>query len=171
MDTGNIITIVLRLIHIFSGIAWVGGLWLFVLFVSPTVAALGPDGGKFVAHLVLQTRYIVYVAGAAGLTILAGWTLWIYRYGLPSLQTAPGVTFALGGVFGLIAGIIGGAIVAPTARQLATLGTEIARGGKPPTPEQGAQMKGMQARLKSASEWTAILATIAVLCMATARYL
>ena len=167
----EIITIVLRIIHIFSGVAWVGGAWAFVFYVEPTVHFLGPDGGKFMNYFINVRRYPVYATTAAVLTVLAGWTLWFLRYGVPSLQTGAGLTFAIGGVLGLIALGVGGAIVGPTATKLSALGQEIAKGGKPPTPEQGAQIAAYQARMSSAGLWAAILAALAVLCMAIARYI
>ena len=36
-----------RLLHIFAGVLWVGGVVLIALFVQPTVRAIGPAGGQF----------------------------------------------------------------------------------------------------------------------------
>lgn len=167
----DILTILLRIIHIFSGIMWVGGAWIIVFFIEPSVTALGADGGKFMGHLITVRRYGVIITIAAVLTVLAGWTLWFKNWGLSTLNTGPGIAFALGGVFGLITLAIGGGITGPTSTKLAQLGGEIARAGKPPTREQGAEMQALQARLKMAGQWTAIFASLAVLMMATARYL
>ncbi|HZQ10533.1 MAG TPA: hypothetical protein VFD70_28400 [Anaerolineae bacterium] len=160
----EIVTIILRIIHIFAGIAWVGGAWLFVFFVEPSLEALGPDAGKFMSYMVNVRRYPIYITTAAALTLLAGWTLWFLRY--RGLQTAADWTFAIGGIFGLIAGFIGGAVVGRAAGQLTALGAEIGRGGKAPTPEQRTQMTALQTQMKSAGLWTAIFAALAVLCMA-----
>jgi uncharacterized membrane protein len=165
------LTLLLRIIHIFAGIFWVGAAWFFFFFVEPTSHALGPDGGKFVGYMVNVRRFPVYVTVAAILTVLAGWTLWFMRYSIPGLRTGPGLVFAIGGIFGLIALGIGGAINGPTAAKLTKLGGEIASAGKPPTQEQLAQVAALQARLHTASLWTAIVTALAVLMMATARYI
>ena len=49
--------LVLRLIHVASGAFWVGAVFSFFLFVSPTARALGPEGQRFVAHLISRQRF------------------------------------------------------------------------------------------------------------------
>jgi uncharacterized membrane protein len=168
MDT---LTIVLRIVHIFAGVFWVGSSWMFEFFLAPTVEALGPDGGKFMGYLMTRRRMGVFITVAAILTVLAGWTLFFMHYGIAGLSTPVGVTFAIGGIIGLIALVIGGAVTGPTATKMAKLGGEIAGAGKPPTPDQQAEMGKLQKRLKSAGLWTAILTSLALLMMASARYI
>jgi len=164
------VTIILRLIHIFAGVLWVGAAWIGYFFLEPTVRALGPDGGKFMGYMVTSRRYSVVLMIAAILTILAGWSLWFMRYGVPSLQTGPGLAFAIGGVVGLAAAAVGGGLVGPASARMGALGREIAAGKKPPTPEQASEMASLQARLHTGGLWTAILTTIALFLMAIARY-
>ena len=47
----------LRFVHIFSAIFWVGTTLFLVLFLEPTVRSLGPDGGKFMQRLLGGTRF------------------------------------------------------------------------------------------------------------------
>ncbi len=166
----DIVTIILRIIHIFSGVLWVGAAWVGALFLEPTARALGPDGGRFMGYMVTNRRYAIYISVAAVLTLLAGWTLFFMRYGIAGLSTGPGLTFAIGGILGLIAGGVGGGVVGRASNRLSALGGEIARGGKPPTPEQAAELAALQAQLRSGGVWTAILTSLAVLAMAIARY-
>lgn len=51
------------------------------------------------------------------------------------------------------------------------LGRQVAELGAPPTPEVGAEMGAIQARLKVAARVSLGLLVIAVLAMSTARYL
>jgi hypothetical protein len=166
----EIVTIILRIVHIFAGVFWVGAVWIGVFFLEPTSRALGADGGKFLGHLVSVRRYPIYLSIAAVLTLLAGWILFFMRYGIAGLQTGPGLAFAIGGILGLIAGGFGGGVVGPTSSKLAALGQEIAQGGKPPTPEQLAQLSALQSRLRRGNVWTAVFASLALLLMALARY-
>ena len=167
----EIVTIVLRIVHIFSGVAWAGTAWALVLFLEPTARALGPDGGKFLGYMISVRRFHIYMSVVGGLTVLAGWILFFMRYGIAGLSLPTGVAFAIGGVLGLIALGIGGGITGPSSVRLVTLGGELAKAGKPPGPEQAAQMAALQARLRTAGLWTAILTALAVLMMATARYI
>jgi hypothetical protein len=164
----EILTILLRILHIFAGVAWVGGVWMLVLFVEPTVRALGPDGGKFMNYLVTMRRYPLYATVAAATTLLAGLVLFGLKWG-PVWSTPKGLTFLVGGVFGLIAGGVGGMVGATTGR-LTALGGEIAQQGGPPTAQQLSDLRALQERLRSLSLVTAILTSIALLAMAAARY-
>jgi len=162
-------TILLRLIHIFAGVFWVGAAWIGAFYLEPTARALGPDGGKFIGHMMTVRRYSIAIMVAAILTLLAGWGLWFMRYGIPSLSTNAGLVFFIGGLVGLVAGGIGGA-VGSTGGKLTRLGGEIAKQGKPPTPEQQAEMKALQDRMRQFGLWAAILTSIALFMMAIARY-
>jgi hypothetical protein len=167
----DILTIVLRIIHIFAGVFWVGSAWLFAFFLGPTTQALGADGGKFMGHLLSKMRLSVYITVAAGLTVLAGLILFFMHYGIAGLSTPVGFVFGMGGVFGLIGLGIGGGLVGPTSVKLMALGGQIAAAGKPPTSAQQAEMGALQKRLSSASLWNAIFVSIALLMMAAARSL
>lgn len=166
----DIVAIVLRILHIFSGVFWAGSAWVLAFFLGPTAAALGADGGKFMNYLLGKLRFSIYVTIAAIVTVLAGLVLFFLHYGIAGLSTPTGLTFAIGGVFGLIALGIGGAVTGPTSLKMTRLGGEIAAAGKPPTPAQGAEMGALQKRLASASLWNAIFVSLALLLMASARY-
>lgn len=167
----EIVTIVLRLLHIIPAVFWVGAAWITTFFIEPTATEAGQEGGKFLGQLMTGRRLSVYITVAAILTVLAGWTLWILRYGVASLSTPTGLGFAIGGVFGLIGLAIGGAVTGPTANRMARLAVELGAAKRPPTPEQAAQLAALQSRLRTASLWSAIFASLALLLMATARYL
>jgi uncharacterized membrane protein len=167
----DILTIVLRIIHIFAGVFWVGSAWLFAFFLGPATQALGADGGKFIGHLVNKMRLTVYITVSAILAVLAGLILFFLHYGIAGLSTPTGLVFGIGGVFGLVGLGIGGGLVGPTSLKLTQLGGEIARAGKPPTSAQQAEMSTLQKRLSSASLWNAIVVSLALLTMAAARYL
>ena len=48
--------IVLRIVHIFAGVAWVGGAALFFFYLEPAINKLGPDAEKFVDELVNRRK-------------------------------------------------------------------------------------------------------------------
>src|SRR5438552_12958885 len=93
--------VVLRLIHILSGIFWVGTTFFLVGFLQPVVAQSGPEGGRFAQRLMSQKRFQAAMSVAAGLTILSGLVL----YGLSSaafqhawVTSGPGLVLPLVGL-------------------------------------------------------------------------
>jgi hypothetical protein len=167
----DIVTIILRILHIFGGVFWVGAAWLVTFFVSPAAQSLGADGGKFMTTLMSRYRLPLYISVSAVITLVAGFILYYTRFiSLGLASTSSGMVFGLGGILGLVGGVIGGAVVGTTTTKLAALGGEIGRSGKPPTADQAAQLTALQSRLQTASLWNAIIVTLALLAMAVARY-
>ena len=166
----NTLMIVLRIIHIISGIFWVGGGLVMFFFIVPTLGATAEAGQKFAQHLMTQTRFTAIVTSAAILTVLAGSSLfWIDSDGLTSAWThsSVGLGFAIGAFFALI-GLIFGLMVGNTNGALAKLGAQIH--GKP-TPEQMVQIGALRKRLAVVSPINIYSLILATLLMAIARYL
>src|SRR2546430_9247198 len=92
MNSVNVTMVVLRLIHILSGIFWVGTTFFLVGFLQPVVAQSGPEGGRFAQRLMSQKRFQAAMSVAAGLTILSG--LVLYGRGSPGFQHASGTSGA-----------------------------------------------------------------------------
>ena len=166
----NLYVIVLRLIHIISGIFWVGSGLAFYFFIVPTLGATAEAGQKFAQHLITKTRFIAIVTTSAILTVLAGVLLyWRDSGGLTSawMHSAAGLGFGIGALFGLI-GLVFGLIVGNTNGALAKLGAQIQ--GKP-TPEQMTQINVLRTRLARVSPINAYALLLAALFMAISRYL
>ena len=166
----NVLVIVLRLIHILSGVFWAGASLVMFFFIGPTLGATAEAGQKFAQHLILKTRFTAIVTGTAFLTVLAGISLyWIDSDGLSSAWThsGAGLGFAFGAGFALL-GLIFGGMVGGTNGALAKLGSEIQ--GKP-TPEQLTQLGVLRKRLSVVSPLNAYSLLLAILLMAIARYL
>jgi uncharacterized membrane protein len=169
----NAITIILRLIHIFAGVFWVGSSLTLVGFVEPAARAIGPEGAKFMQRLTGQTRFTFFAALSAPLTVLAGLVLYWQDSGFRPewILTPSGLGFTVGGLAGIAAFVLGAAIIGPTAGQIAALGKEIQAAGGPPTPAQATKMHTLQEKLHRIGVWGAALLALAVVAMATARYL
>jgi len=166
----NYLMLVLRLLHIISGVLWVGAGLVMYFFIGPTLGATAEAGQKFAQHLITQTRFTAVITVAAILTVLAGASLyWIDSGGLTSawMHSGVGLGFGIGAFFGLI-GFIFGMMVGNTNGALAKLGMQIQ--GKP-TPEQMAQIGALRKRLSVVSPINAYSLLIATLLMAIARYL
>lgn len=163
--------LVLRLLHIPSGVLWVGGSLAFLWFVGPAVGATGQEGGKVMRQLILRTRWVTALTVAAGLTNLSGLLMYFRDAGGIRLwtQTSTGLMFTIGGLAGLTAGYFGPQI-GQMSKKLAQLGERVAMAEGPPSSEDQAELGRLQERMQSFGSIAAILLVIAVLAMASARY-
>jgi len=167
--------IVFRILHIGGGIAWVGSLFLFVVFVQPSVAAIAPAGAPFVAELLGRRKLVHWLLAFAVITIVAGaylyWKLWDAAGGFGDwIGSTYGAVLTAGAVAALAAFSIGSFVTRPRVGRLLFLGRQVAESGGPPSPEVAAEMQRLQATLKVAGRTALGLLTLAVLAMATARY-
>ena len=165
--------LILRLIHILFGVFWAGTAMFNAIFLIPAVRALGPAGGPVMQEIAAKRKLPVYFLVAGLLTVLSGFALfWHDSAGFSNgfMRSAGGMTFGIGGVFALIAVLLGIFVVTPAAMRLSKLGASIAAGAKPPTPEQAAEVQGLQIRLGMMAMLAAGLLTITTICMAVARY-
>jgi uncharacterized membrane protein len=164
--------IVLRVIHIGAGIFWVGSATFLLVFVEPTVHALGPQGGAFMAHMNQARRMPSIIAVSALVTIGAG--IWLYwrdtnGFDLDIITTPVGIGFTVGAVAAIVAFIVGLTMVRPRVVRLGAIAGAIGAG--PPSPEQGQQLGSIQRTLRSISIFNEVLLVIAVIAMASARFL
>ena len=81
----NFLMIVLRLLHIISGVVWVGAGLIMFFFIGPTLGATAEAGQKFAQHLMTKTRFTAVITTSAILTVLAGFGMyWIDSDGFTS---------------------------------------------------------------------------------------
>ena len=167
--------LIFRFLHIVAGALWVGSAFLFSGFIGPSAAEVGPSAGPLLTALVKKRRLPTVIKALSGITVLAGWIIWLKDmdlYGGLSewLGTNFGLVLTIGAVLASIAFVIGMIGIAPNVERLVDLGGEIAAGGGQPTPEQGAEMGRTQKALETASKVDLVLLLLAVSAMATARY-
>ncbi|NWG07896.1 MAG: hypothetical protein HXY35_14565 [Chloroflexi bacterium] len=166
----NTLTLILRLVHIIGGVLWVGGALLMNFFVAPSMRATGEAGKQFAGHFMGKTRFSTIMTASAVATVIAG--LWLYGIDSQWFTSAwqssgAGIGFGIGSVFGLV-GLVTGFMNGGNNKKLAQLGAQVQ--GKP-TPEQAAALGAIQKQqgwVVPVNTWSLILA---VLLMATARYL
>jgi hypothetical protein len=173
MTGEQLLQIALRIVHIGTGVFWVGTAWFFFGWVEPTTKAIGQQAGPFMHHVVSRRITSVLIA-ASTLNVLAGVTLyWRASGGLASawLQSPTGIGFTIGGLAAIAAWGIGLRVIAPTVEALDHAGGAMAAAGRPPTPEEGAAFHALEVRLHRAGVADTVLLAAAVLMMATSRYL
>jgi len=166
--------VVLRLVHIFAGIVWVGAAWFMAFKLNPTVRALGKDGQAFMRHLMQHSNTSRMMMVSSLLTTLAGLLLY-YRvsdhFNSDWITSTGGAVLTIGSLAGIGEFLFGGAVIGPTAKKLAGIGAELERAGGPPSADQMALLKALQSRLGRAETISLILTIIAVAGMSAARYM
>lgn len=158
-----------RIIHIVSGVFWVGGVLMMTFFIAPTVGATGEAGQKFVGHLMSNLKFSARMSAAAGMTILAGGILyWNDSAGFTSawMQSGAGTGFGIGATFALI-GFVFGILLGRTMKAMAQLGAQMQ--GKP-SSDQMTQMQALRKRQVTFSYLSALMLVSATIFMALARY-
>jgi uncharacterized membrane protein len=73
--------VALRIVHIAAGVIWVGSLFVVVVFVQPSAAALGAAGAPFMSEL-RRRRFVDVVFIDAVFTVVAGAFLYWYDWHL-----------------------------------------------------------------------------------------
>ena len=169
----NYLVIILRMLHIFSGIFWVGAALMMTFFVSPTVNATKEAGQGFMRHFMGNTKFNLAMWTAALTTVTAGAILyWIDSKGLTStwMHSGPGIGFGTAAFFALL-GLIVGVIQNRNFNAIAKLGGQIQSQGKPPSPEQVSRLQSLGNAIKLGGTLGTTFLILAALGMAIARYL
>ena len=169
------VVIGLRLVHVVSGILWVGGAFFTFRFLEPTAHELGPRAEEFMGQVMGKRKAPIYFTILAGLTVLAGTALfWIDSAGDPIgwiTRDTTGLLFGLGGVTAWTAFILGLVVIKPAFDRLGALAAQAKAAGGPPTAELMAEIGAVQARLKTIGQVDIALLSITIVTMAVARYL
>lgn len=165
----NCLIIILRLIHILSGVFWIGSIVFFSFFIMPAIRATAESGKKFLRQIAAKEHLGTAIEISARLAAIAGGFLfWFDSDGLTSkwLYSGPGWGFAIGGMFGLV-GLLFSTLAVKKIDLFAKMGSQIR---KEPTQEQIDQFQFTQKQLGTFGAISSIALSLALICMATARY-
>ena len=167
-----VLIMVLRVIHIFGGVFWVGFAFFNIGFLQPTVKATGAEGQKTMQYLTQKTRLLSTVYATATLTMLSGLIMyWILSgFRLSFIFSGYGLVLTVGSIAGVIAWIYAVVVIRGIFNRMQTVGQEIQTQGSPPTPAQATQMQALVARLGKVGQVALVFLVIALLGMATAQY-
>ena len=167
--------VILRIVHIVTGVIWVGSLFVVVVFLQPSAAALGSVGTPFMSEL-RRRRSVDVVFIDALFTVIAGSFLyWHDLDAYPSFGDWIGSNFGASLTVGALLAISGLGVAAfvtrPTIVRLVSLGKQAAESDGTPAPEPAAQIGALQRRLVFAERVSFSLVLLSVVAMASARYL
>jgi uncharacterized membrane protein len=165
---------VFRLIHILAGVAWVGGVFLFVVFLQPSAAAIGPAAGPMMGQLLGVRKLVDRFLLLAGITIAAGLVMYVKLASDAAsfgdfVGSGYGLALTIGMVAAIAAASIGMFVTRPNVRATMVLQRQVAESGAPPTPEQAAEIARRQGMLKVAGRIALAFLVVAVTAMATAQ--
>lgn len=167
-------TIALRVLHIGCGVFWAGAAMMLVGFVEPTVRRMGPEGGRFMQHLMGASRFPKAMALAGAVTVLSGLALfWSSSGGVSAawLQSGHGLAITFGSLAGIGAFLVGALVNGPTAARLGALAARLETSSGPPPHEIRATFARLQQRLRDGGRRATLLITASVAAMAVSRYL
>jgi uncharacterized membrane protein len=162
----------LRIVHIATGVIWVGSLFVVVVFVQPSAATLGPAGAPFMSEL-RRRRFVDVVFVDAVFTVVAGALLyWHDWHTYPNFfDSSFGTALTVGGLLAISGLVVAATLTRPTIARLVSIGKQVAESGDTPIPETAARIGVLQRRLVVAERVSFSLVLLAVVAMASARYL
>ena len=156
-----ILLLLMRLLHILSGIFWVGTMMFNTAFLLPAFKDAGPDGAKVAAGLA-KRKFMIIMPIVALVTIFSGlWLFWRVSGGFQStfMSTGMGKALGFGATCAIVAFIIGVVVVRPAMMQSMALAQ---------SDPQRAQ--ALRARSDVAGRIVTALVGLAAAAMAVARY-
>ncbi len=166
----NVLMIVSRVIHILFGVLWAGGAMMMTGFVGPTAKAIGPDAKAFMQHLTLRGKFSGAMAWAAVLTTLSGVAMYWYLFRGISISTGAGLALTFGGLFGLIAFLIGFLGMKANTDKMRALVDEIIAAGGPPQPEQLAAIQSFNEQIAKTGALQTLVILLSLFGMTLSEY-
>lgn len=167
------LTIVLRLAHVFCGALWVGMMAFTVFFLTPALGEAGPDAGKLMAALA-KRRIPIIMPIIALIALVSGmWLFWRMSGGnMGALMATPmGQGFAWGGAAALLAFLIGIVVMRPAMMRSMKLAESLASASPEERATRQAEIQRLRARGTTLGHVVTGLLLFALAAMAVARYL
>ena len=166
----NLLLAALRLIHIVAAFAWVGLSMAMAVYILPTATIIGESGLRYLKALYTRTPFNMAFAATSGVTVLAGILLYLLRAS-DHYSSVGQIVLGVGALAGLAAGIHGGAVIARTSRAFEEALKQQVPDGQPISADASASLTATERLLAEQSRIALILTAIALIGMASARYL
>jgi uncharacterized membrane protein len=172
MSIATLVITLLRIIHIFGAVTWIGGAIFMASVLGPTVRAAGPEGGRFMMRMASfgQLSRVLTIASIS--TVTAGLLLYYYFSGglqATWISSAHGITLTVGGIVGILALLHGIFVSGRSAAKMKLVADQILATQGPPAPELLKEAQMLGAKLGRGAMQTATIGSIALLLMAAAQ--
>ena len=170
---GTVLFLTLRVVHVLLAAVWIGATVFMSFLLMPAIEAAGPAGGQVMIGL-NRKGMSAFFGATGGITVLTGtYLFWRFTGGFdPEVSRShAGVAFSIGGLAGLIAVIVGGAVVGRSANKAVALMEQAA---KMPDTQRGPLMQEagvLRQRMKTFGSLVLICQVIALVLMAVAHYI
>lgn len=173
MSASNLFFLGVRAFHVLLAAAWLGTTAFIYLFLAPALDEVGPSSVTVMA--VLGRRGInAVIASVGGLTVLSGiWLYWRLTGGFDPQQsgTMTARVFGAGGAAGILALILGGAMVGRIAKKMTDLAAKAtAAADASQRAAFAAEAGALKRRLSFWGKTVLVLQVIALICMAVGHY-
>lgn len=169
----TVLFLTLRVVHVLLAAVWIGATVFTSFLLMPAVEAAGPAGGQVMIGL-NRKGMSAFFGATGGVTVLTGiYLFWRFTDGFaPEISGGhAGIAFSIGGLAGLLAVIIGGAVVGRSANRLVAL---MEQGAKMPDTQRGPLMQEagvLRQRMKTFGSLVLLFQVIALVLMAVAHYI
>jgi uncharacterized membrane protein len=172
MSASTVLFLLVRAAHVLLAVIWVGATAFTTFLLMPALQDSGPAAGPVMAAL-MRRKFSAFMASLGGLTVVTGLYLY-YRFtgGFdPALSGSVGaMVFGTGGIAGIIALVLGGAIIARNTKKMDALGARMATAPETERAGLAAEMAAARQRVVTFSRIVIVLQMIAVVLMAIGHY-
>jgi hypothetical protein len=162
----------LRALHVLLAATWIGSTIFITTLLTPAVDASGPSGGHVMMNI-NRRGITAYMSVLGATTIVTGlYLLWHFAGSFGAIPDShAGIAFGIGGTSGILAGVIGGAVVGRSAAKVATLMREAATVADGPAKAELIQQTGpLHHRMEIGSRFVIGLQLVALVLMAVGHY-
>lgn len=162
--------VILRIIHIFSGVLWAGGSIMMTAFIGPAAREVGADAKAFMQQLTLRSRFSPVMSLSAVLTVISGAAMyWLIFNGI-NLATGAGLALTVGGLLGIIAAVVGFYTQKGGVDRLKAISKNIQIAGGPPSAEQAKEIQTIQENIAKSGAFLTMLILLSLLGMSLSEY-
>lgn len=174
MSGSSVVFLSIRVLHVLLAAFWVGATVFSAIFLNALLADSDRDVAAAILRILDRRKLQAFLASVGGLTVLTGfWLYWRFTgHFNPQLSASMGArVFGTGGVAGLIALIVDGAVASRTAKKM------MAAAARAATMPAGAERDALAAqivtgrgRLVTATTLVLVLQIIALATMTIGHY-
>ncbi len=163
----------IRAAHVLAAALWIGATVFMSTLLTPALSGAGTAGG-YLMHRLNRRGFPIYMSIVGASTVVSGlYLLWRFTGGFdPSVSAShAGLVFGTGGVAGLLAGIIGGAVVGRSGRQLeGLLGQSMSEADDHVHRALLARVAVLRRRMAVGTRVVVALQLVALVCMSVGHY-
>jgi hypothetical protein len=170
---GTVLFLTLRAAHVLLAAVWVGATVFTSVLLMPVIEGAGPTGGQIMSGLE-RKGMTAFFGAMGGITVLTGiYLYWHFTGGFdPEISRShAGMAFGIGGVFGLLAVIIGGSVIGRSSRKLLALMQQLPQASDAQKASLMQEAAALRGRMKSFGKIVLLCQVIALLLMAVGHYI